>query len=252
VIQPVVDAAPVVQTIEATLALESLADFDADKYIESVASSAGIDVNSVQVESVDYAISSTYAFPPGTVIDEKQCVSAIATAFDVDESVVTCEVASQRRLAAFLSVGRRLQDGVPVTVIIRTTDLEVAKRAQESATDTATISSKLSEATGAIIEEPIVSVAPSVTIKVTTKIISTDGAVSAPSAKDLASAYERRTGKAVKVSVEVLASARTTTTPNSDKSAEDVPNGASHTSLFPTMVLSMATLIVVPLWCDKA
>jgi len=232
------------------MTLESLADFDADKYIESVASSAGIDVNSVQLESVEFAISATYVFPPGTVIDEKQCASAIAAAFDVDESVVACEAEPQRRLASFLSSGRHLQEGVPITVIIRTTDVEVAQQAQKSATDTAAISSKLSEATGTRIEEPIVSVAPSVSVKVTTKIISADG--SAISAEDLASEYERRTGKEVKVSVEVLRSARTTTTPNSAMREEDVPNRASQMSVFPTIVMSMATLILVPLWCDKA
>jgi len=234
------------------MTLEDWSDFDADAVAESVALSAGIDADSVIVESVDYTVSSTWVFPPDTDIKENECVASVAAALLLAESGVICKVLPpQRRLTAFLGGGRNLQEGVQVQVVISTADLEVAKRVQKSATDTAAISSKMSETTGTRIEEPIISVAPSVGVKVTTKIVSTDAAVSAPSAEELASAYEKGTGEAVKMSVEVLTSATTTVVPNGE-AFEDVPNRAPQKTIFSTVVLPIAMLIVMPLWSDRA
>lgn len=232
------------------MTLESWTDFDVDAYTESVASIAGIDVDFVKVESVDYTVSSTYVFPAAMSMSDDECVAAVVSTvrrfFWLAERDMTCMVGpSQKRSAGFLSDGRYLQEGVPVKVVISTTDLDVAKRLQESATNTAAISSKLSEVTGTTIEEPTVSVAAAAGVKVTTRI---DAAVSAFAAEELASEYERRTGKVIK-SVEVITPSTTTTInldflPNlGDSGAESNLSRASPKTIFSTVAMSIVIFI---------
>jgi len=121
----------------ADIVMDNLTEFNATKLKESLAASANIDLDKVEIVSIDFKVEVVYTF--GASITAAQAKTAIAGSMGVEESQVEVTVTPARRLADF---SRRLA-GSDVTAEITSNDSSVAESVKTKAANATSVVEKL-------------------------------------------------------------------------------------------------------------
>jgi hypothetical protein len=166
-------------TFDATMTLATVSDFNPVKYADAVASKSGVSAYAVEIVSTEFTLGSTYTFSSAVSADEARL--AIADSCNVAKSQVAVEVSK-------IPPSRRLSSGTMIKATIKVSDQATAASLKSNMADRSRLNAVL---TAAGLKDVTVTAAPAPTVlvKVTTKVNSYDGEqpVAVPDSSELSS-----------------------------------------------------------------
>jgi len=183
-------------TFDTKLTVSKATDFDRAAFLESIAESSGVPAGNVVVKSVSFEVAVSYSFAEDVTEDEVK--AGAATSFGVAEDKIEVTLTPARRLLGVN--GRRL--AVTADVKVTTDDAATADTISTNMAAATGLSDAISAATGKTITAPTVTAAPVMDVVVVTEVTSTNDEVpAAPTAEDLKTKMETKTGKTFTVTV---------------------------------------------------